>query len=132
MKFSRTLIYALQAMLQIAEAGQDKPIPCSRLAAEGHLPGRFLLHILGRMVAKGILASTRGADGGYMLVRSADDISLLEVIEAVEGPLTPALPTNGTPLADTLERLHSSLSAASAVTRRELDAIKLTDLLPAR
>ena len=84
MKLSRTVAYAVRATLALAQAESDGPVPCSKLAAEGKMPERFLLQILRSLVTHGILRSTRGVDGGYALVRPAEEISLLEVIEAIE------------------------------------------------
>lgn len=96
MKISRTVAYAVQALSQIAQDRSGLPIPCSQLASEGHMPERFLLQILRHLVTHGILHSTRGVDGGYSLDRPADEISLLDVIEAIEGPLGVSVPeTNG-------------------------------------
>src|SRR5437762_13509127 len=91
MKLSRTVSYAVRATLQLAQLEAHGPIPCSRLAADGKMPERFLLQILRNLVTHGILRSTRGVDGGYALVRAADEIALLEVIEAIEGRYDAAL-----------------------------------------
>src|ERR671910_748696 len=91
MKLSRTVSYAVQAVLQLAQLDPQTPVPCSRLAAEGKMPERFLLQILRSLVTHGILRSARGVDGGYALVKPADQISLLEVIEAIEGPYDSSL-----------------------------------------
>src|SRR5258707_15423661 len=92
MKLSRTVAYAIQATLQLAQSTSDEPVPCSQLAAEGNMPERFLLQILRHLVTHGILHSTRGVEGGYTLERRPEEISLLEVIEAIDGPLNSALP----------------------------------------
>src|SRR4051812_28683567 len=92
MKLSRTVAYALQASLQLARADSPAPVPCSRLAAEGRMPERFLLQILRSLVTHGILHSTRGVDGGYALDRKPNEISVLDVIEAIDGPLSASLP----------------------------------------
>src|SRR5688500_6281124 len=86
MKLSRTVAYAVRATLQLAQLQTTGPVPCSRLATEGKMPERFLLQILRNLVTHGILRSTRGVEGGYALLRPAEEISLLEVIEAIEGP----------------------------------------------
>ena len=94
MKLSRTVAYAVRATLQLAKSDSTTPVPCSQLAAEGKMPERFLLQILRNLVTHGILRSTRGVDGGYSLVRSPDEVSLLEVIEAIEGPLNTGEPVD--------------------------------------
>src|ERR1700687_5384355 len=95
MKLSRTVAYAIYATLQLAQSKSGVPVPCSHLAAEGHMPERFLLQILRHLVTHGILHSTRGVDGGYALERKPEEISLLEIIEAIDGPLDSAPPDDG-------------------------------------
>jgi Rrf2 family protein len=126
MKLSRTLSYAVQATLQLAQLNEERPVPCSRLAADGKLPERFLLQILRNLVTHGILTSTRGVEGGYALVRPAEKISLLEVIEAIEGPYDSPLD-----LGDGVNesRLRDALGDVTQMTRRQLEAIKLSQLL---
>jgi Rrf2 family transcriptional regulator, cysteine metabolism repressor len=132
MKLSRTVSYALQAALQLARADETQgPVPCSRLAAEGQMPERFLLQILRSLVNHGILASTRGVDGGYSLRRDAADISLLEVIEAIDGPLTSAVPINEGLPEGSKAKLECALAEVTEFARRELQAITLAHLLPA-
>jgi Rrf2 family protein len=130
MKLSRTVAYALQATLQLAQTGAARPVPCSRLAAEGQMPERFLLQILRNLVTHGILGSTRGVDGGYLLRRNPADISLLEVIEAVDGPLDSPLPVHeGLPEASRT-KLECALKEVTELSRRGLQAVKLAHLLP--
>ena len=64
MRMSRAAVYAIGAMLQLAEAPAGVPIPCSRLAKAGEMPERFLLQVLRNLVNHGLLKSTRGVDGG--------------------------------------------------------------------
>ena len=130
MKLSRTVAYALQATLQLAQTDSGAPVPCSRLAAEGKMPERFLLQILRNLVAHGILSSTRGVEGGYMLERSADEISLLELIEAIDGPMNATLPVNEGLAPQSKLKLETAMSEVTARARRELEAIKVSDLLP--
>ncbi len=130
MKISRTVAYAVQATLQLAQSTSGSPVPCSRLAAEGRMPERFLLQILRHLVTHGILQSTRGVDGGYSLDRKPEDISLLDVIEAVDGPLSAALSNGeGSEMSPSESRLREALEQVTLNSRRELHAIKLSDLL---
>ena len=132
MKLSRTASYALQAVLQLAQSdASGYPVPCSRLAAEGKMPERFLLQILRTLVTHGILGSTRGVDGGYSLERSPDEISLLDVIEAVDGPVTPSLPPAEGLSEQANSKLKCALAGITELARRELAAVKLIHLLPA-
>jgi len=129
MKLSRTVAYALQATMQLAADESNAPVPCSRLAAKGDMPERFLLQVLRSLVNHGVLRSTRGVDGGYKLIRPPEDISLLDVIEAIEGPVDTKLPLSGeTP--DALQRnLQEALQHVSNAAREQLQAIKIAQLI---
>jgi Rrf2 family protein len=130
MKLSRTVVYALQATLQLAQAKPHGSVPCSRLAAEGRMPELFLLQVLRSLVTHGILGSTRGVDGGYRLERSPADISLLEVIEAIEGPLDSAIPLQQGLPEESRSKLQCAIRDVTELARRELRAVKLSHLLP--
>jgi hypothetical protein len=86
------------------------------------------LQILRNLVTHGILHSTRGVVGGYVLDRNLDDVSLLDIIEAIEGPITSSIPsTAGLPdLAQA--RLGEAMASVTENVRRELAAIKLSQL----
>jgi Rrf2 family protein len=130
MKLSRTVAYALHAVLQLAQAEPQTPVPCSRLAAAGEMPERFLLQVLRSLVTHGILVSTRGVEGGYRLERDPKEISLLDVIEAIDGPMPPSLPgIKGLPR-ECKAKLECVLTDLSDFARRELQAVKMADLLP--
>ncbi len=91
------------------------------------MPERFLLQILRNLVTHGILRSTRGVDGGYALVRPADQISLLDVIEAIEGPYDS---DGGAVSVEAIDKLREALEEVTKTTRGQLEAIKLSHLLP--
>ena len=95
------------------------------------MPERFLLQILRVLVTHGILKSTRGVEGGYSLSRAPDSISLLEVIEAIDGPLsTVGEPVADEPPADVQQMLQTALRQVTDTARKQLEAIKLSQLLP--
>jgi len=114
----------------LASTDSKSPVPCSRLAAEGHMPERFLLQILRSLVTHGILRSARGVDGGYMLTRAPQDISLLEVIEAIDGPLMSNADLEIQLPAASQESLRKALEQVTATARDQLQAIKLSQLVP--
>jgi Rrf2 family protein len=93
------------------------------------MPERFLLQILRSLVTHGILRSTRGVDGGYSLVRPPHEVSLLEVIEAIEGPLNTGDPTAEGMPESTQAALQQALRSVTNNSRRQLEAIKLSQLL---
>ncbi|MEQ8784900.1 MAG: Rrf2 family transcriptional regulator [Pirellulaceae bacterium] len=130
MKMSRTVSYAVNAMVTLARTQNHVPIPCRRLAAEGEMPERFLLQILRNLVTHGILRSTRGVDGGYMLIRSPEDVSLLELIEAIEGPIESPLPAVENMPKESQKAIREALASINDTTRSQLESIKLAHLLP--
>jgi len=77
--------YGLRALLSLAAAGS--PQTAEVLAADQGLPPRFLGAILADLRRAGLVASQRGAEGGYRLARAPEDITLAEVIRALDGPL---------------------------------------------
>jgi Rrf2 family protein len=130
MKLSRTVSYAVRATLQLAQSDPSAPVPCSQLASEGEMPERFLLQILRVLVTHGILKSTRGVDGGYSLTKPAEEISLLEVIEAIDGPLGGENSAGlGQPPDAIRDKLQAALKSVTKTARKQLEAIKLSQLL---
>jgi Rrf2 family protein len=86
-RVSAKVDYALRAAVELAALEQDWPIKGERLAAGQEIPLRFMENILGELRQAGIIGSKRGAEGGYLLARPPAEISLAEVIRAVDGPL---------------------------------------------
>src|SRR5688572_32297421 len=119
MKLSRTVAYGVQATLQLARSNSSSPVPCSQLASEGHMPERFLLQILRHLVTHGILQSTRGVEGGYTLVRSPDNVSLLDILEAIEGPLDSSLPDGVTITVEQGAKLKEALGKVAHAAREQ-------------
>ncbi len=93
------------------------------------MPERFLLQILRNLVTHGILRSTRGVDGGYTLTRPPEEISLLEVIEAIEGPMNADAATAEGLDDSTQTNLRSALVEITETSRGQLEAIKFSQLL---
>ena len=79
--------YALRAAAHLAAAERDGPIKGAQIAEAEGIPLKFLENILSELRHAGIVASQRGAEGGYWLARPAKEISLAEIIRVVEGPL---------------------------------------------
>ena len=129
MKLSRTIMYALQATLQLAEAGPSAPVPCSRLAETGKMPERFLLQILRTLVTHGLLRSTRGVEGGYTLVRAPEDVSLLDLIEAIDGPMLAGLPREDGLPPETAAQLQDVMGRVIFRLREELQQVRLVDFM---
>ena len=130
MKLSRTASYAVQALVQIALADRERPVPCSQIAAAGQMPERFLLQILRSLVNRGVLVSMRGISGGYKLSREPSEISLLDIIEAADGPFDSAIPSGGTFSKETRTRLQQVMNTAVEHLRSHLASVTLAQLLP--
>ena len=86
MRVSAKADYAIRAAVELAAAG-DGPVKGDRVAKAQGIPPNFLENILADLRNAGIVMSRRGAEGGYWLARPADEVSLADVIRAVDGPL---------------------------------------------
>lgn len=129
MQLSRTVEYALHAILQLSRSQSGMPIPNSTLAAVGVMPERFLLQVLRQLVTHGLLHSTRGVDGGYTLARAPSEITLLDVIEAVEGPLVVRPPSPLTLPEPTWAALRTALDRGVSALRAEYGRLTLARIL---
>jgi Rrf2 family protein len=93
------------------------------------IPERFLLKVLKPLVSAQILHSIKGPNGGYRLARPAGDLTMLEVVEAVDGPIRGSAPLNhngtGSPLGKRLEQVTTQVADQ---TRKQLSRIKVADL----
>lgn len=87
MRISAKADYAVRAAVELAAATDDKPVKAERLATRQQIPLNFLENILGELRHAGIVRSHRGADGGFRLARAADDVTVADIIRAVDGPL---------------------------------------------
>src|SRR5213076_2614495 len=79
--------YAVRAAVELAASTDNKPTKAERLATAQDIPLNFLENILGELRHAGIVRSHRGAEGGFRLAKPADQLTVADVIRAVEGPL---------------------------------------------
>ncbi len=87
MRISAKADYAVRATAELAAARDTRPVKAEQIARAQQIPLKFLLNILSELKHARIVQSHRGADGGYSLARPPEQITLAEVIRAVEGPL---------------------------------------------
>ena len=87
MRVSAKTDYAIRAALELAAAPDDKPVKGERISKAQAIPLRFLENILMQLRHAGLVESRRGADGGYRLARPASEVTLADVIRAIDGPL---------------------------------------------
>jgi Rrf2 family protein len=86
MKISAKTEYACIAMIELAaQYGTGEPVRIRKIAERHNVPPRFLVQILLQLKGAGLVASTRGAAGGYHLLKAPEAVSLGEVIEVIEG-----------------------------------------------
>jgi Rrf2 family protein len=87
MQFTRKGDYALKAMVYLADAKSKGPHTIDEISENSKVPRHFLAKILKDLTRANLLIAVKGARGGYTLARPAVDINLLQIIEAVVGPL---------------------------------------------
>jgi Rrf2 family protein len=89
LQVSRKVDYALRAVIHLAnEQANARACSVGQIAARERIPRQFLEKIVQQLIHKGLVRSQRGPHGGYVLGRSADQMTFRDVIEAVEGPIS--------------------------------------------
>ena len=103
MRLSHASTYALQALAHLAAAGPDRRVASHDIARARGIPERFILKVLRPLVSARLVRSLKGPHGGFRLAKPAARITLLEVVEAVEGPLRGEAPL----VSQTRDGLHA-------------------------
>lgn len=88
MKVSLRSTYGIMAAVDMAMQSGSGPIQAKSIARRQGIPARFLEQVLHAMKKAGLVSSLRGAQGGYVLSRKPSDLSVAEILEALEGPLS--------------------------------------------
>lgn len=129
MKLTRASSYALHAMVYLAAQKQPTPVASHVVAQARGIPERFLLKVLKPLVGARLLVSVKGPNGGYRLAKSPNEISLLEVIEAVDGPIRGAVPFDG-PNDNGLDRkLEAICNQGAEQVRNLLQKVRIAELV---
>jgi Rrf2 family cysteine metabolism transcriptional repressor len=89
MMFSTKAEYGVRVMVELARRTSGDPVPLAEIAAHDGLPLAYLEHLVARLRKAGLVDSRRGSRGGYMLARPAAQITMAEVVEALEGSIAP-------------------------------------------
>lgn len=128
MNISAKTEYACIAVLELAARyDHGKPVRIRDIAAANGIPSRFLVQILLQLKSAGIVGSTRGAAGGYQLVKPPGEISLADVMAVSDGQSTD--PVTSVERESAASRtLMDSWRKVAAVEREMLDAITFADL----
>ena len=130
MRVSAKADYAVRAMVELAAAGEG-PVKGERLAQAQEIPLNFLENIMTDLRNAGLARSRRGADGGYWLGRPPAEITLADVIRAVDGPLAAVRGVRPEALAfgGSAAPLGEVWIAVRASLRRVLEATTLDDVV---
>lgn len=89
MKLSTKGRYGLRAIIDLARYAEEEPVSISNIAARQEISERYLEQLVGLMKKAGLVKSIRGAGGGYVLAKDMDEISVGDVLRALEGSLEP-------------------------------------------
>lgn len=127
MQLSQSVAYGVRALMELAECPEGSPVSCARLARQGHMPERFLLEVLRHLARQGIVESARGGAGGFVLAKPLDEISLLEVIEAIDGPLGAGVPGKAHFPQGAGQRLEEAMRQVTEQVRQRLAGIRLAE-----
>jgi Rrf2 family cysteine metabolism transcriptional repressor len=89
MLFSTKAEYGVRLMVELGRSEGSGPVALSAIAEAEMLPLSYLEHLVAKLRSAGLVISTRGAHGGYSLARPAAEIDMLDVVQALEGPISP-------------------------------------------
>ena len=129
MKLTRASSYALHALAFMAAQKHDQPMASHNIAQSEEIPERFLLKVLKPLVSARILHSVKGPNGGYRLAKAPSDISMLDIVEAVDGPIRGQAPFGVNEGNGALNRKLENLCKQLAdQTRKHLAKVRMTDL----
>ena len=131
MKISAKTEYACIAMIELAaQYGSGEPVRIRKIAERHRVPPRFLVQILLQLKGAGLVASVRGAAGGYHLIKPPDQISLGEVMAVVEGSAEGnGQTTSASPDSPAVKVLQQTWKHISGVEQDLLRGISFADLL---
>lgn len=127
-RLSKSSVYAIHSAAMVAAQKEGDLLASNVAAAERGIPYEFLLRLMSRLSAAGILNSVKGRTGGYLLARPANKISLLDIVEAIDGPVRGQVPDGLTDAALT-KKLTAICDHAADITRKRLGKVKLSDLV---
>ena len=126
MKISRSTAYALLAVGYVARHHDKKVTLSQDISKEYDIPLEYLLKILQQLVRANVLRSKRGPRGGFSLARAANKLTMLQVLEAVDGPMAGQLKLGGSKFGVRAERAYEK---AVAQAQAVLAKTRLSDLI---
>jgi Rrf2 family protein len=128
MKLSHATRYAVSALVHLARQGDDHLLASHTIAEAEGIPEPFLLKLLQGLTSAGVLQSLKGPNGGIRLARPAGQVTLLEVVEAVEGPIRGQVSFEGTDAKRLGAKLQAVCDRAAEEVRRQYRRVTVADL----
>ena len=107
--------YAVQALTELGRCGGTDPVPIGELAKRRNIPVQFLEQLFSQLRRAGVLSSQRGVKGGYRFAREPSDVTALEIVELLDGPLG--------------REAEGVLGEAAAAARSVLESTTIADLI---
>jgi Rrf2 family protein len=132
MKLTRASAYAIHAVAFMAAQKHERPVASHNIAQARNIPERFLLKVLKPLVSARVLLSIKGPNGGYRLAKSPSDVTMLEILEAVDGPIRGQAPTIEDSNSSLNSKLEGICKSAAEATRKSLEKVKLSELVGAK
>ena len=117
--------YALRALTELVRAGGSGPVPMAEIARRREIPVQFLEGLFATLRRAGILHSQRGVKGGYSLARPATEVTVLEIVELLEGDLASEAERSGPIWSESVGALRAVLrttTLAEVAAREEREA----------
>jgi Rrf2 family protein len=130
MRVTAKVDYAVRAAIHLAREAGAGPVKGDRIADAQGIPVNFLENILAGLRQSGIVRSQRGSEGGYWLAKAPEDVSIADIIRAVEGPLATVRGERAEDLdyPEGVEGLQELWVAVRSSLRNVLDRVTLADL----
>ena len=136
MRLTHLADYAVVMMTAAARREPSERLSAAELAAETGVPLPTAQKLMGKLASAGLLNSARGAGGGFSLARPGQEISLADVIEAVEGPIAMTMCSGGGEVSDCALDAHCRvkphMNVVSSAVRGALGAVSLQSLASGR
>jgi Rrf2 family protein len=132
MKLTRASSYALHAVAYMASQKSEKPVASHNIAEARNIPERFLLKVLKPLVTNRVLVSIKGPNGGYRLARPAADISMADIIEAVDGPIRGQAPFTEEGAGPLDKKLGTICQQSAELLKKNLEKYRVSDLVTSK
>ncbi|ADK16445.1 MULTISPECIES: RrF2 family transcriptional regulator [Clostridium] len=133
MKITQESDYGFRVVLYLSNLGYGKKIEAKTIAKDQNVPLRFLLKLLRKLTQAGIVKSFRGVNGGYALNRMPEDITLRNIIEAIDGPIYLNRCLYDTEHCNAHKKghcgVHNALSKVQGTLINELESINFKDIM---